>query len=291
MQSWDGHSLEEYLGADGAPAAADADPAPEAEVHVGEDEESGEAFSHPPAFTDGTVADAGGVRDLPPTADPDDTDDEADDYLAAGGGVDSGLDLEPVANESTDPELDREVDEVLDLVSDPEIEAVGGDDPSAQLERMGLPPVPEDEPVMDSADPDTIVAADEPAPAVEPSVDYLRFTDAPEAPEAPEGEGGGELEDDRPSTGDMPDWLEDREGPGEDPDEEDMDLSTSLAPIPESARLSQLDDTVEGEDDLSGELELDSEDEEGAGTDEPPTPARGARRPAKGEEPDEPVER
>jgi hypothetical protein len=271
LASWDGHSLEEYLGA----------PRPDAPAGV----QRPRAFTHPPAFTHDDVADAGGVRDLPPTADPDDPADEVDevdDYLLGDEVGDSELDLEAVAGEGAESSLDDELDEVLDLESEGEIEAVAlsGSEvdpgPSSELERMGLPPVPS-EAELDSADPDTIVAIDEPPPAAEPSVDYLHVAESP-APVPELAAPGGDRES---SDGQLPEWLAEGEG-AEDRGEttgSEVDLSMSLESIPESARLSQLDDAVEGDDDLSGDLELDLEVDDEPQTDEPPTPARGARRP------------
>ncbi|MDP7111887.1 MAG: hypothetical protein QGH45_07980, partial [Myxococcota bacterium] len=244
------------------------------------------AFSHPPAFTESVGADEGGVRDLPPTADPDDPVDEVDDYLLDEQVGDSELDLEAVVGGGDDPDLDEELDEILDLVSDGEIEAValsGSEaepDPSTELERMGLPPVSAAaEGELDSADPDTIVAADEPPPAVEPSVDDLQLIESETtAPGTPDDVGVRE-----PSDGDLPEWLAGEQGT-EDRGETtggEVDLSMSLESIPESARLSQLDGTAEEDDDLSGDLELELalEVDDDLGTGEAPTPARGVRRP------------
>ena len=108
---------------------------------------------------------------------------------------------------------------------------------------------------LDSADPDTIVAADEPPPAVEPSVDDLQLIESETtAPGTPDDVGVRE-----PSDGDLPEWLAGEQGT-EDRGETtggEVDLSMSLESIPESARLSQLDGTAEEDDDLSGDLELE----------------------------------
>jgi len=235
MASWDGHSLEEYLGNKIAGGSA----------------EIGGTGSGP----------------LPPTADPDDeVQREAADYLRTAGapGVEAELDLEPVRAADGDPDLSDQMDEVMDLVSD------SGGEPAVDR-ALPLPPVPDTEGSLVesveqvSADPDTIVASDE----AEPSVDYLEGTPAPGSASAPEALAPPPA----PEFDDAPDWLDPgskaRSRPSGDITGEEQVLPASLEAIPASARLSSLSLSPADGDDEDDDLELDLDAEE-----EPSTPAR-----------------